>query len=185
TASAPTIRLANDAANPLGGDTVFVAPGVYPETVTAGHGGVAPGSPGIDIDKSLTLKSSMGAGLTTITNGGSPPGGHCLPTSCPGGPVQLVTPSKAGVPIDGLSIHDVGAGAFGDTNDTNTMVTGNTFLDNARYGYGDFGSTGGVVVDGNTFTNAGRSGLEIRSGATNVTAQNNCFSMNGVAPPTF
>src|SRR5439155_11641974 len=284
TASAPTIQLAIDAANPLGGDTVFVAPGVYPETVTAGHGGVAPGAAGIDIDKSLTLKSSMGAGLTTITNGGSPPGGHCLPTSCPGGPVQLVTLSKSGVTIDGFtiletdptislitadgdavsdnhviknnvitnpdfddgntgggwgillggtgidgadnntfdmneislnpdptknqftfgiglfgggadasdnntisnnSIHDVGAGAFGDTNDTNTMVTGNTFLDNARYGYGDFGSTGGVVVDGNTFTNAGRSGLEIRSGATNVTAQNNCFSMNGVAPPTF
>src|SRR5437870_11965871 len=59
TASAPTIQLAIDAANPLGGHTVFVAPGVHPETVTAGHGSVAPGAAGTDIDKSLTPKSSL------------------------------------------------------------------------------------------------------------------------------
>src|SRR5881296_3704205 len=80
TSTAPTIQDGIDAATP--GATVLVcSPGVYPEVVTAGHGGVAPGSAGIDIDKSLILKSTGGAGTTTITNGGSPPGGHCLPTS--------------------------------------------------------------------------------------------------------
>jgi len=72
TATAGTIQAGIDAA--IGGDTVLVcSPGVYSETVTAGHGGVVPGSAGIDIDKSLTLKSTGGAGTTTITNGGGPP----------------------------------------------------------------------------------------------------------------
>src|SRR5437763_17137347 len=62
TASAPTIQLAVDAANPLGGDTAFVAPGGYPETVTAWHGGVAAGAAGVDMATSTTVKTSRGAG---------------------------------------------------------------------------------------------------------------------------
>src|SRR5437899_5621291 len=89
TASSLTVQGAIDAAS--AGDTVLVCPGTYPETVTAGHGGVTPGAAGIDINKSLTLKSTGGSSVTTITNGALTPGGHCLPTSCPGGPVQLVT----------------------------------------------------------------------------------------------
>ncbi len=278
TASDPTIQGAIDLA--IAGDTVLVCPGTYVETVTAGHGGVTPGDPGIDIDKSLTLKSTSGAAVTTIQANG----GHCLPTSCPGGPQQAVTLSASGVTIDGFTIletsaalnlitadgdavsdnhiiendvitnptfddgntgggwgillggtgvdgadnnlitaneislnpdptknqftfgiglsgggadsndnnvisnnvlHDMGLGGFGDKNDTNTTVSGNTFMNLAKVGWQDFGSTSGEMILGNTFDNAGRAGLEIRNGAIAVTAQNNCFSLNGSSPPTF
>jgi hypothetical protein len=98
TSSAASIQLAIDAAS--AGDTVLVGPGTYVETVTAGHGGVVAGAPGIDIDKAIILKSKSGAAVTTITNSG----GHCLPTSCPGGPQNLVTLSISGVTIDGFTI---------------------------------------------------------------------------------
>ncbi len=281
TAGFGTIQMAIDAS--VGGDTVLVCPGVYPETVTAGHGGVVPGSSGIDIDKSLTLKSTGGAAATTITDGGGP-GGHCLPTSCPGGPVQLVTLSAEAITIDGFtlletdptvslvtadgdavsdnhviknnvitnptfddgntgggwgillggtaidgadnnlfdsneislnpdltknqftfgigligggadsndnntisnnSFHDMGFGAFGDANDTNTAVSGNSFKNLAKVGWQDFGSTSGAMVFGNLFENAGRAGLEVRNGAIGVVVQNNCFNLNGSSPTTF
>src|SRR5262245_9327587 len=86
--AAATIQAAVDAAS--AGDTVLVGPGTYAETVTAGHGGVVPGAPGLDIQKSLILRSTAGAAATTITS----PGGHCLPTSCPGGPLLLLTLSS-------------------------------------------------------------------------------------------
>src|SRR5438094_154052 len=78
----------------------------------------------------------------------------------------------------------MGFGGFGDKNDTNTTVSGNTFMDLAKVGWQDFGSTSGEMILGNTFDNAGRAGLEIRNGAQNVTVTNNCFSLNGSSPPT-
>src|SRR5262245_38498418 len=74
TAAASSIQAAVDAAS--AGDTVLVGPGTYAETVTAGHGGVTTGAPGLDIDKAIVLKSTAGAATTTI----SVSGGHCLPT---------------------------------------------------------------------------------------------------------
>src|SRR5262249_896505 len=71
-----------------------------PATEARWPGGVVAGAPGIDIAKALVLKSRDGAATTTISGAG----GHCLPTSCPGGPVQLVTLSASGVTIDGFKI---------------------------------------------------------------------------------
>jgi hypothetical protein len=81
------------------GDTINVGPGGYTETVSAGHGGVVPGAPGVDINRSVILKGAGLPGLYAI-------GGHCLPTSCPGGPLQGVTLSAAGITIDGFSIEE-------------------------------------------------------------------------------
>src|SRR5262245_24262141 len=67
-AGQPTIQQGIDAA--IATDTVLVGPGSYAETVTAGHGGVVSGAPGIDIDKSLVLKSRDGAATTTISGDG-------------------------------------------------------------------------------------------------------------------
>jgi Right handed beta helix region len=102
-AGQPTVQKGIDAA--IAADTVLVGPGTYAETVTAGHGGVVPGAPGIDIDKAIVLKSRDGAATTTISGAG----GHCLPTSCPGGPQQLVTLSASGITIDGFTLLETSA----------------------------------------------------------------------------
>ena len=67
------------------GGTVIVRDGTYNEDV--------------DINKTITLHSTSGAATTTIVGAG-----HCLPTSCPGGPVSALTLSAPGVTIDGFTI---------------------------------------------------------------------------------
>src|SRR5438552_1649770 len=185
TATAATIQLGIDAAS--AGDTVLVCPGIYAETVTAGHGGVTSGAAGIDIDKSLTLKATGGSGVTTITgneislNPDLTKNEFTFGIGLSGGGAG----SNDNNVISDNSLHDMGFGGFGDKNDTNTTVSGNTFMDLAKVGWQDFGSTSGEMILGNTFDNAGRAGLEIRNGAQNVTVTNNCFSLNGSSPPTF
>src|SRR5262249_31649594 len=87
--------------------------------------------------------------------------------------------------ISNNSVHDTGIGGFGDKNDTATTVSGNTFTNNAKVCWQDFGSASGEMITGNTCTNAGRAGVEIRNGATGALVQNNCFNMDGMSPPTF
>jgi hypothetical protein len=159
TSAQPTIQQAIDTA--AAGDTVLVGPGTYAETVTAGHGGVAPGAPGIDIDKSLTLASTMGAASTVIQVNG----GHCLPTSCPGGPLQLVTLSASGITIIGFTIDETDPTvnvitADGDADSDNHRIRNNIIKNavfddgNAGGGWGlllGYGNADGNIIDGNEF----------------------------------
>ena len=195
TATAATIQLGIDAAS--AGDTVLVCPGIYAETVTAGHGGVTSGAAGIDIDKSLTLKSTGGSGVTTITNGVLTPGGHCLPTSCPGGPVQLVTLSASGITIDGFTILETDPPinlitADGDADSKNHTLKNNviknpTFNDDVCSGGGTNDGTpctsDGVCTGGGTCGPTGGGwgillGGTMVSGADNNTITGNEISLN-------
>src|SRR5207247_1002927 len=81
----------------------------------------------------------------------------------------------------------------------NNVITNPTFDDgNTGGGWGILlGGTGIDGADNNTFDmneislnpdltkNELRAGLEGRTGAANMTAQDNCFSRNGTSPPTF
>src|SRR5262245_53141403 len=150
-AGQPTIQDGIDAANPLGGDTVLVDSGTYVETVN--NGGAA-GLPGIDVDKSLTLKSLNGAAVTTITASG----GHCLPTSCPGGPVQLVTLSASAVTIDGFTILETDPtvsliNADGDAV-SDSHVIKNNIITNPTFDDGNTGGGWGILLGGTSIDGA-------------------------------
>ena len=157
TASSPTVQGAIDLALP--NDTVLVCPGTYPESVTAGHGGVVPGTSGIDINvTSLTLNCRDGASVTTITNSGVP-GGHCLPTSCPGGPVQLVTLSAPNITITGCHFLETDPPinlitADGSANSKNHVIRNND-IENSVFDDGNSGGGWGILLgfgdaDGNS-----------------------------------
>ncbi len=112
----------------VAGDTINVAAGLYAEDV--------------DINKSLTLQSTSGAAVTTIQGAG-----HCLPTSCPGGPLSVLTLSAPGVTLDGFKITTTNPTinlitADGSANSKNQVIKNNvitnpTFDDaNAGGGWG-------------------------------------------------
>src|SRR5512140_2820354 len=71
-----TIQYAIDQA--CAADTINVAAGTYPETVTAGHGSASL-FPGIDINKAVVLKGAGAASTTIQANGG-----HLQPTVASG-----------------------------------------------------------------------------------------------------
>lgn len=150
-----TIQHAVDTACP--GDTINVAAGTYVETVSAGHGGVVAGSPGLDIDKSVIIQSTSGAAVTTI----QADGGHCLPTSCPGGPLSAVTLSSPAVTIDGFTILETNVTvnlitADGPANSDNHTITDNV-ITNPTFDDGNAGGGWGILLgfgnaDNNTIT---------------------------------
>src|SRR6185295_15210578 len=155
-----------DAANLLGGDTVLVGNGTYVETVSAGHGGAA-GLGGIDIDRSVTLRSLNGKSVTTITA----TSGHCLPGSCPGGNIQLITLSASKVTIDGFTILTTGSTtnlitANGDAASDNHVIKNNT-ITNPAFDDGLAGGGWGILLGGTDV-----------DGADNNLIDNNEISLN-------